>query len=143
MWDPNKSELLNHICGNFQKAELVFQNAYGRSQKLKVSGTVLCHSAAEEVSAFWKGHAEYVAGLMVRAKAGKIAAAACRNVVKKYPCGRQKQLLQEKFLNPSVGVVLQEDDGGYGAGHGAGAAAHELREVCRARGIEDLMPSFG
>ena len=101
VWDPNKSEDLNHRGGNFRSAELVFQNAYGRSQKLKVLGPVLA-ACQEEVSAFWKGHAEYVAGLMVRAKAGKIAAAACRNVVKKYPCGRQKQLLQEKFLKLSA-----------------------------------------
>jgi hypothetical protein len=67
-----------------------------------VVGSVLSQSGlvdkAEELSALWKGHAEYVAGLMVRAKASKIAAAACQNVVKKYPCGRHKQLLQEKFL---------------------------------------------
>tara|TARA_B110001452_G_scaffold100373_1_gene83274 strand:- start:543 stop:761 length:219 start_codon:yes stop_codon:yes gene_type:complete len=50
------------------------------------------------MNALWKGHAEHVAGLMVKDHAGRIAAAACRNVVKKYPCGRQKQLLQEKFL---------------------------------------------
>ena len=32
-------------------------------------------------------------------------------------------------INPSGCVVLQEDDGGYGAGRGGGAAAHELRKA--------------
>ena len=46
-------------------------------------------------------------------------------------------------FNPSGWQIHIVDDGCYGADRGAGAAAHELREVRRARGIEDLMPSFG
>ena len=46
------------------------------------------------------------------------------------------------MLNPSLYVVLQEDDGCYIDDRGAGAAASELRKVRRARGVKDLMPSM-
>ena len=47
------------------------------------------------------------------------------------------------LVNPSLSVVLQEDDGCYGADRGGGAAARELGKVLQARGMKDLMPSLG
>ena len=103
LWDATKPEK-DQSAELLRFAEIVFQNAYGRSPKLRVSiqALKLRVSSSEEGKALLKVHAEHVAGLMVRAHAGRIAAAACRNVVKKYPCGREKQLLQKKFLKLSA-----------------------------------------
>ena len=59
-------------------------------------------------------------------------------VSRSFPYGKESRL----GVNPSEGLVLQEDSACRFGDRGSGADAHELRKARRARGMKNLMPSL-